>query len=169
MSWITDEMRAAVGSELGRSVSYPIAASDIRRWAVAVYHPGEPPRIFWDEHFAAATPFGGIVAPEEFNPFAWMTADPPGLPDSRGSQGGAYEIQLGLAPVGTSSMLNGGLEISYGARMRPGDVITSTTTLTGYDEREGRLGLMLFTRTSARWFNQRGDEVKTATMTLIRY
>ena len=72
---ITDEMRAAVGRELARMTSYPITDSDIRRWAVAVYYPEEPPRLFWDADYAAGTSFGGIVAPEEFNPFAWMVAE----------------------------------------------------------------------------------------------
>lgn len=66
-------------------------------------------------------------------------------------------------------MLNGGLEVTYGARMRPGDVITSVSTLTGYQEREGRLGLMLFTTQSDQWTNQDDAVVKSASMTLIRY
>ena len=53
--------------------------------------------------------------------------------------------------------------------MRPGDVITSSTTLGEYKEREGRLGLMLFTITVDTWTNQRGETVKTSRGTLIRY
>ena len=136
-TWITDDMRAAVGREVNRSTSYPISAS------------------------------GGIVAPEEFNPFAWMSADPPGRPASSG--GIEYEARLGLAPVETTKMLNGGTEVTYGVRMRPGDEITAVTTLTGYEEREGRLGLMLFTRTTVEWTNQRDELVKSLVSTLIRY
>jgi len=51
-------------TELDRRVSYPITVSDIRRWAMAVYYPEEPPRLFWDEEYARATRHGGIVAPE---------------------------------------------------------------------------------------------------------
>ncbi len=36
---INDEMRAALGSEIGRRVSFPVSESDIRRWAIAVYYP----------------------------------------------------------------------------------------------------------------------------------
>jgi hypothetical protein len=43
---ISDDMRKAIGGELGRSVSFPITDSDIRRWAVAVYYPDDPPRLF---------------------------------------------------------------------------------------------------------------------------
>jgi hypothetical protein len=75
-SYITDEMRAILDKPMSRLTSYPIAASDIRKWAIAVYYPEIPPRLFWDEDYAATSRFGGIVAPEEFNPFAWMTRDP---------------------------------------------------------------------------------------------
>ena len=76
MSYITDEMRSIVGETLSTMTSFPIAASDIRKWAMAIYFPEVPPPLYWDEEYAASTPWGGIVAPEEFNPFAWMTVDP---------------------------------------------------------------------------------------------
>jgi hypothetical protein len=61
------------------------------------------------------------------------------------------------------------LEVEYGVRMRPGDVITDVTRLAGYSEREGRLGLMLFTVTEQAWSNQSGDLVKRTKVTVIRY
>jgi hypothetical protein len=54
-------------------------------------------------------------------------------------------------------------------RMRPGDVITSVRSLAGYSEREGRLGLMLFTLSQDVWTNQDNEVVKTTKSTLIRY
>ena len=36
-----------------------------------------PPPLFWDEEYARTTRHGGVVAPGEFNPFAWFTADGP--------------------------------------------------------------------------------------------
>ena len=38
-----------------------------------------------------------------------------------------------------------------------------------YGEREGRLGLMLFTVTEDNWTNQNDELVKTSRSTLIRY
>jgi N-terminal half of MaoC dehydratase len=169
-SLITDEMLGAVGRETGRSVSYPISVSDIRRWAIAVYYPEEPPRLFWDEEHAAKTVHGGIEAPEDFNPFAWMAADPPGLPDSIGGYDpDRTEKLLGVRPTGLRNLLNGGMEVEYGVRMRPGDVITSVTRLAGYKEREGRLGRMLFTSSESVWTNQLGEMVKRNVGTVIRY
>jgi hypothetical protein len=162
-------MREAVGSELRRLASYPIEASDIRRWAIAIYYPDLPPRLFWDDGYAATTTHQGIVAPEEFNPFAWMAADPPGFRPSGASGIDFIEDAIGIHGPGLEHSLNGGLQARYGVRMRPGDVITSITTLTDYYERSGRLGRMLFTVTDSIWRNQSGEEVKRVTATTIRY
>jgi hypothetical protein len=168
---ISDEMRALVGTELSTRVSYPIAESDIRRWALAVYYPEKPPAEFIDPEVAATTRHGGIVAPEDFNPFAWavaksegveLTADQAANPDS-------FETSLGATGPGLRNILNGGIELEYGVPMRPGDVITAVTTLDGYKERQGSLGLMLFTMMRTVWTNQNGEMVKVVGGTTIRY
>jgi hypothetical protein len=166
---VTDAMRAAIGGEIARRVSYPITASDIRRWALATYYPEEPPRLYWDEEYAAQTVYQGMVAPRELNPFAWLSAEPKGVVRHGGINPDMIERSLGIAGPGLKFMLNGGMETTYGARMRPGDVITSVRRLAGYNEREGRLGLMLFTISEDTWTNQRGEVVKTHRETLIRY
>ena len=168
-TYVSEAMRSVVGRELGRQVSFPIAESDIRRWAVAVYYPAEPPRLFWDADYARRSPYGGIVAPEEFNPFAWMLADPPGVARSPDYDPNVLERTLGVAPPETHFQLNGGLDVVYGVRMRPGDVITSVTTLHAYAEREGRLGRMLFTTLESTWTNQADERVRRTRGTVIRY
>ena len=170
-SVISSDMRAAVGRELRRAMSFPIAESDIRRWAIAVYYPEPPPAPFWDAEQAELTLHKGIVAPEEFNPFAWMTADGPRTPTSEGGahDAGRTEKDLGIASPPVHNQLNGGVEVEYGVRMRPGDVITSVTRLAGYSERDGRLGRMLFTVFEDTWTNQHDEVVKRSRMTLIRY
>jgi N-terminal half of MaoC dehydratase len=165
---ISEAMQGAIGGELSRSTSFPISDSDIRRWAVAVYYPEDPPRLFWDADYAAQTAYGGIVAPEEFNPFAWMSAEGPRRA-SVGHNPDLTETTLGVAGPGLKFQLNGGSEVEYGVRMRPGDVITSVRSLASYSEREGRLGLMLFTVSQDVWTNQDNAVVKTTKSTLIRY
>jgi hypothetical protein len=183
-TYITDEMRALIGRETGRQTSLPINYSDIRRWAIAVYYPEVPPRLFWDEAYAATTVHKGIVAPEEFNPFAWLidgmepegavkADDAPsrrrGGTTSEGFVGGP-ESQFGVASPPCRFQLNGGAEVEYGTvRMRVGDVITSVGSIADFHEREGRLGQMLFTVSEARWTNQRDELVKISRGTLIRY
>lgn len=169
---ISAAMTAAVGTELARQVSYPVSVSDIRRWALAVYWPEQPPALFIDEDYASKTSHGGIVAPEEFNPFAWIVAE--SVTNASAASIGtndpdSTEKQVGIPGPGLKFMLNGGMSTEYGVRMRPGDVITSVRRLGAYTEREGRLGLMLFTPTEDTWTNQDGELVKKTVNTLIRY
>jgi N-terminal half of MaoC dehydratase len=172
-TWISEEMKALVGREYGTSrQSLPISLSDIRRWAAAIYWPEPPPKLYWDEDYAATTSHGGVVAPEEFNPFAWYTADGPNVPPSyEGSiRGGGVEEQFGVKAPETNFIMNGGLEMQHGARMRPGDVITSgLTKLVEYRERETRLGLTLFTISETPWTNQNGEMVRITQGTGISY
>jgi hypothetical protein len=170
MTNISEQMQAAVGSQTGRRVSFPISDSDIRRWAAAVYWPEPPPRLFWDGAYAKNTVHGGIVAPEEFNPFAWMVAEHDQPPVAlEPNDPNRLERLLGIEGPGLQYQLNGGMEVDYGVRMRPGDVITAVGHLAEYREREGRLGLMLFTIGEETWTNQDDQLVKRTRSTQIRY
>src|SRR5262249_41183775 len=147
-TYLTPELLSLVGREIRTTTSFPITDSDIRRWAIAVYFPEPPPPLFWDAAAAERMVHRGIVAPEDFNPFAWMAASTAHRP--REKPAGAHtlpEEMVGGTSPPTTAMVNGGLQVEYGARMRPGDVITSVSTIGEYSEREGRLGLMLFSTT----------------------
>jgi N-terminal half of MaoC dehydratase len=163
-------MRQAIGSELSRMVSYPVSESDIRKWAAAVYYPEEPPARFWDQEAASDSRGGGVTAPEEFNPFAWMRAEPKGVkPTSAATDADSTERSLGIEGPHLMNQLNGGVSVEYEVPIRPGDVITSVTRLGEYTERPGSLGLMLFTPLETTWTNQRGEVVKRSRLVLIRY
>ncbi|HEY1465620.1 MAG TPA: MaoC family dehydratase N-terminal domain-containing protein [Acidimicrobiales bacterium] len=168
-TYISPAMAAAVGTELSRQVSFPIAESDIRKWAIAVYYPEPPPRMFWDRDFAATTSHGDLVAPEDFNPFAWMAASPRGVDGPTSNDPQNTEKILGVDPPPVAFQLNGGISVTYGDRMRPGDVVTSVSRLGGYRERTGRLGLMLFTTLETTWTNQHDTLVRRTQGTVIRY
>jgi hypothetical protein len=136
--------------------SPPISESDIRRWAIAVYWPDPPPRLYWDQEYATTTRWGGIVAPVEFNPFAW----PP--PDQRTAP----------APTGerrerTARRVNGGSRIRFGVVMRPGDRIEARSRLEGWRAKDGRTGELLLVDVHHEWRNQRGELVRDAVHTLI--
>lgn len=156
---VTQEMIDSKGKFGDEQVSPPISLSDIRKWAIAVYWPETPPRIYWDDRYAKSTRHGGIIAPPDFNPFAWPVHRPPPAPGRATPQGGG---------VGTRGM-NGGQTEEYFVPMRPGDVITSTTGLVEWQERKTRLGLTLFLIREIRWTNQDGEKVKTKRSTSIRY
>ncbi len=162
---ISTAMADAVGSEIGRSRSHPLTDSDIRRWALAVYWPHQPP-----ERFLTPPADGGpLTAPEEINPFAWSAAETWQPSQEPISGPDAMENRLGIAGPGLKRILNGGMSVEYGVALRSGDVVTSVKRLGPYSERSGRLGLMLFSTTEDTWTNQDGDVVKHSVMTLIRY
>lgn len=147
---IIEEYRATAGKELYKAVSPPVTLSDIRRHAIAVYWPETPPRRFWDEEFARNTSWGGIVAPEDFNPFAWPITGPGRFP-------------WGHRPAVESQIrgFNAASDARYFNPIRPGDVITAADTALDVYQREGRSGTMLFVPSETRWTNQRGEPVKT--------
>ena len=40
--------------------SRPVELNDIIKWAIAVYWPEDPPRIYWDEEYAKTTKYGDV-------------------------------------------------------------------------------------------------------------
>ncbi|MDA0338617.1 MAG: MaoC family dehydratase N-terminal domain-containing protein [Proteobacteria bacterium] len=168
-SLVTPEMQAIVGKVMRASVSYPVSASDICKWAMAVYYPEQPPRLYWDQEYAATTAFGGIVAPEDFNPFAWATAKP-ALDEPAVSQTAFSEDELGVTPPPYTAILLTDIKARHGTtRIHPGDVISSTHAITDYFEREGRMGHMLYTTLSHTLTNQHGDWLRTVESVFVRY
>ena len=153
---VTPEMEQARGVWVRELVSPPISESDIRKWAIAVYWPEPPPRLFCDAEYAKDTKWGGIVAPEDFNPFAWP------VPTGDG-KAAALPGMLGRR------VLNGGQVDTFGVRMRPGDVISTRTCLARWQEREGRGGLKLFSDYDTEWRNQDGALVKRRVATVIQF
>jgi hypothetical protein len=162
---ISDEMRAIEGRVLRSRTSYPISASDIRRWAIAVYYPEAPPA-----KFIGAGAAGGeepLVAPEEFNPFSWAT--PGAKPAPTDVSASFIEKTAGITPPPLQVMVNGGSVFEYGVPMREGDVITNEYSVRRYTVKQGKRGPLLLTETQDRWVNQRGEHVRSILMTLVRY
>ena len=110
---ISPAMEEAKGKWGEPRVSPPISASDIRKWAIATYWPETPPPVYWDEAYAKTTKWGGIIAPAGLQPVRLA-----GAPDAaRGAAAAGGGVRL--------TGMNGGQTDTYGAPMRPGDVITA--------------------------------------------
>ncbi len=155
---VTEDMQRQRDKWSPDRYSPPVSLSDIRKWAIAVYWPEKPPRLYWDEDYAKKTRFGGIVAPADFNPFAWPVE--PEIPTTNATvEGGG---------AGTRGM-NGGQTEWYHAPIRPGDILRATTALIDWNERTTRLGLTLFSTTEERWYNQHNELVKVRHSVDIRY
>ena len=148
-----------LGRPLAPDIALPVCRNDMRRWAMATYHPADPPPEFIDEAAAATQPWGELVAPRDFNPFAWTKCTPPDT----------YPWMRGMGTEPGRRGLNGGQRNRYFAPIRVGDVITSVVTLVDAYEKEGRLGPMMFLVDEARWTNQRGELVRLGQRTTIYY
>jgi hypothetical protein len=160
---VTDGMRHARGAwdDWGRW-SPPIRDSDIRRWALAVYWPEAPPARYWDAAAAAASSAGGIVAPEEFNPFAW-------LPPMSSSSTASTSVGRQPDPARVRRRVNGGCRATYGVPMRPGDQVRRRVRLHGWRTADGSRGPLLLVDYEHEWRNQRDEVVRTAIYTLIYF
>jgi acyl dehydratase len=139
-----------VGRPLKPLASLPVDANDIRRWAQAAYYPAAPPPALFDAAAAADGPWGELVAPRDFNPFAW---NPDHHPD-------AYPWMRGMGTEPGTRGLNGGQRTWYFAPIRVGDVLTACVTLVDAYEKEGRIGPMMFLVDETRLTNQRRELVR---------
>jgi len=90
---------ACLGRPLAPDVALAVGANDIRRWATASYYPAEAPPELWDESVAARGPWAGLVAPRDFNVFAWTRCTPPDT----------YPWMRGMGTEPGRRGLNGGL------------------------------------------------------------
>jgi acyl dehydratase len=146
-----------LGRALTPDVALPVGANDIRRWVAASHYPEPAPPEFWDEAVAARGPWGGLVAPRDFNVFAWTRCTPPDT----------YPWMRGMGTEPGRRGLNGGQRNRGFAPIRAGDVITQRVRLIDAYEKPGKLGVMLFLIDEARWTNQRGELVRIGERTSI--
>jgi len=128
-------------------------ATDIRRWVMAMDYPNP---IHWDEEFARASKFGGIVAPQ--------------------SIAVALDYGHGCAPacvgrIPGSHLIFGGEEWwFYGHRVRPGDKLFQERRFYDYKVTETKFaGPTMFARGDTTHRTQHGTLVAKARSTTIRY
>lgn len=148
----------AIGRTLPPVAAPPVGANDIARWAIATYWPERPPVVYLDATVAADGPWGGIVAPRDFDPFAWMLDRP---------WSGDWLWGMGTEPG--KRLLNGGQRNVYQEPIRPGDVIAVSRRFVDVVERETKRGPMVFFTSEFRWENQDGALVRVGEQTSIYY
>lgn len=144
------EVRARRGHWSSWQAAPAVTASDIRRWAVAVYWPDAPPERFVDPDAASRSRWGGLVAPQELNPFAWLPGRPARTPAAPGAR-----------------KLFGGCRITFGVPIREGDVVRRRSRLDGWRPSTGGSGPLLLVDHDHEWRNQRDELVRDARYTLI--
>jgi acyl dehydratase len=144
-----------IGRTLKPVAAPPVGANDIARWAIATHYPDPAPA----EYLAGgSSPWGGVVAPRDFDPFAWMPNRP-----------WAGDWLWGMSSEPGGRVLNGGQRNRYFAPIRPGDVISVTRRFVDVVERETKRGPMVFFTSEFVWRNQDDDLVRIGDQTTIYY
>jgi len=148
------DVKARVGQEVGGGeLIEPCSSTDIRRWVMAMDYPNP---IHWDQDFAKASKFAGIVAPQSF-------------PVAMDIGHGAQPACVGYVPG--SHLLFGGEEWwHYGPRLKPGDRLTQRRWFHDYKVADTKFaGPTLFQRGDTLHLNQDGTPISKERSTSIRY
>src|ERR1700743_2356477 len=125
------DVEPRVGNVVGGGRQWDACApTDIRRWVMALDYPNP---IHWDEEFARASKFGGIVAPQSFT----VAMD---------YGHGCHPACVGNIP-GTHLIFAGEEWWFYGPPVRPGDKLVQERRFDGYSVSETAFaGPTTFTR-----------------------
>ncbi|MBI2847399.1 MAG: MaoC family dehydratase N-terminal domain-containing protein [Chloroflexi bacterium] len=142
-------VKKAIGTK-GKAVSTEVEKGAVRRFAEAI---DDPNPLWTDGAHARKTRYGSIIAPPTF-----LRSLPKDDPRDRLMKEIPYKRGL-----------DAGSEWEYFEPVRPGDIITSITTLTDIFERAGRLGPMLFLIVKTTYKNQLRRVVATQRSTRIVY
>lgn len=147
-----------IGRTLPPVAAPAVGANDIARWAIATHYPEPAPAASTDAGTAAAGPWGSLVAPRDFDPFAWMPNRP-----------WAGDWLWGMSAEPGGRVLNGGQRNRYFEPVRVGDVISVTRRFVDVVERETKRGPMVFFTSEFTWRNQHDALVRIGEQTTIYY
>src|SRR3954451_24879578 len=129
----------------------PVNIPMIRHWCEAI---GDDNPVYLDEDAAKASVHGGIVAPPTMLQ-AWVMRGLKGRPASGG--GATDELYRLLDSAGFSSVVATNCEQIYHREVRPGDHLSTTTTIDSVsDEKKTALGVGHFVTTRVTYTDQDG-------------
>ncbi|KJF19831.1 acyl dehydratase [Rhodococcus sp. AD45-ID] len=131
----------------------PCSTTDVRRWVMAMDNPNP---IHWDEEFARASKFGGLIAPQSIAV---------GLDYGHGAQPAC------VGHIPNSHLIFGGEEWwFYGTPVRPGDTLFQERRFHDYKVADTKFaGPTMFSRGDTLHTNQHGSKVALERSTAIRY
>jgi len=146
---------------------FPVEEGSILLFARAI---GDPNPIYSDPEYAAATEFGGIIAPPTYaqssaqfdpdyplrprlgEPWFGSGRNPTGKPATGGSTGSG----------GGGSGLHAEQHFAYHRPLRAGDVLSAVTRPGEHWEKQGRSGRLVFSESITEYRDAQGEVVITA-------
>jgi acyl dehydratase len=171
-NYITDDVKQLIG----RETDWVEACDAVERGAIRRFHQAvmDDDPIFWKDAEAAATRYGGVVAPPLFPLHAFRrpswAPDPlnrvSGDPDFDGV---TRDFGLGLPPVPVAlpRLLNGGNQVEVHQLARPGDRIRAKSKYVDIYQKEGKSGVLVFILVETVYATQKGQTLLKALQTHI--
>ena len=157
---LTDEMKAAIGSE-SAPWTYEVTTTSVRAFARGV---GYTDPVYFDREAARAAGYRDIPAPPTYLGTAVFI---PGR--SHDSFSGPVENQPSVHH-GLENVLDGGTETEYFEQVCAGDTLTGVTRVASLDVRESKaIGKMLIATTEMTYTNQEGRKVAAQRSQVIFY
>lgn len=151
----------------------PLERDAIRRFVQATM---DADRVFFDDAFAQATKFGGVVAPALYPVHAFrprLGADDPldvlrTDPDADGA-GGNEGVFFGLPVIESplKRLLNGGNEIAFYRNLAVGERCTATARYADVTVKESKNSLLLLVTIETTFRNESGQLLLVNRQTLI--
>lgn len=133
---------------------FEVTRLDIRKIADAA---GDRNPLYWDDDYAAASRYGGIIAPPGF--FGWPLKWDPDMPFPNSSEITEYMFAE-IFKAGYSRAINAGMESEFFKPIRPGDILIAVSEIVALEEKEGKTsGKMLISTVETEVFNKNGDLV----------
>jgi acyl dehydratase len=149
-SLMTPEIKAMIGQEEVFSSREEIGTVTIRRFAAAI---GDFNPLYWDEEFAKATRYKGLIAPPtmifELNH---------NLAGRVSEEDGGYADRINLPPP-LSRILRGGNEYEFFQPVRPNDKISLRRKISRIYEKEGKTARLVFVNIDIIYTNEKGELV----------
>lgn len=141
----------------------PVNAPMIRHFVDAV---GDRNPVYTDEEFAAATPFGGVVAPPAMLQ-VWTMPGLAGADDPNDRQPALIDL---LDEAGYTSVVATNSEQEYLRYLRPGDEITFESAVESIvGPKQTGLGEGYFITTLEKSFDQHGELVGTTRFRILKF
>jgi acyl dehydratase len=133
----------------------------IQRYAIAV---GDENPLYFDDAYARACGYPGIIAPPNFLPaiLGW-SAGPP----ERDLLADGTESSLVPPEIAGLRLMGGGQALSFGQPVVPGDDITARCKLVDMHQRQGRSGELIIAVTETIYTNQCNNHLVTSRATII--
>ncbi|MCH7789305.1 MAG: MaoC family dehydratase N-terminal domain-containing protein [Acidobacteria bacterium] len=167
-SGLYEELRAMVGlSGNPRVARDPVNVPTTRNWCDAM---SEANPNFTDSDMAATGPHGGLVAPPATLNVWTMSGLTMGQQPPRDMAEPSAVVYSKLDAAGYSSVVATNSDQVYHRYLRPGDLITSVTTLVDVsEEKTTALGVGYFVTTEAAFTDQHGESVGSLFFRVLKF